>query len=339
MKKALLFVLLSLTAPAWASESQDMMMPDLTQHWVGFLAIAIFAVAYVLVILEEKIHLRKSKPILLAAGLIWILIALVYHAPEHPHLVEEAIRHNFLEYAELFFFLLVAMTYINSMLERGVFEALRDWLVSRGYSYKTLFWLTGILSFFISPIADNLTTALIMCAVVMAVGEGQPKFVGIACINIVVAANAGGTFSPFGDITTLMIWQKGIVDFAEFFALNRNKSLIDRYEQQEKNPFYKMELHVIRLGDIAIATNPFEMFLDFGLRIKARSKALQTFIVQLASACGGEFGAGYLPTEKAVAGGGYGAEVASNIVGPEGGQALVNQTVKLINEMWNGETK
>ena len=219
MKKVLLFVLLSLTAPAWASGVQNMTIPDLTQHWVGFLAIAIFAVAYILVILEEKIHLRKSKPILLAAGLIWILIALVYQTPEHPHLVEEAIRHNFLEYAELFFFLLVAMTYINSMLERGVFEALRDWLVSRGYSYKTLFWLTGILSFFISPIADNLTTALIMCAVVMAVGEEQPKFVGIACINIVVAANAGGAFSPFGDITTLMVWQKGIVDFAEFFAL------------------------------------------------------------------------------------------------------------------------
>jgi len=195
------------------------MILDLTQHWVGYVAIAIFTLAYTLVILEEKLHLRKSKPILLAAGLIWILIALVYRSLENPHLVEEAIRHSFLEYAELFFFLLVAMTYINAMLERGVFEVLRDWLVSQGFSYKALFWLTGILSFFISPIADNLTTALIMCAVVMAVGEDQPKFIGIACINIVVAANAGGAFSPFGDITTLMVWQKGIVEFTEFFAL------------------------------------------------------------------------------------------------------------------------
>ena len=217
--KILLLLLLQLSSPVWASPAEGIAIPDLTLHWVGYLAIAIFSLAYILVILEEKLHLRKSKPVLLAAGLIWILIALVYHSPEHPHLVEEAIRHNFLEYAELFFFLLVAMTYINAMLERGVFEALRDWLVSRGYSYRTLFWITGVLSFFISPIADNLTTALIMCAVVLAVGEGQPKFVGIACINIVVGANAGGAFSPFGDITTLMVWQKGIVDFAEFFAL------------------------------------------------------------------------------------------------------------------------
>lgn len=218
MKKFLLLLLL-LSAPAWASSAADITTPNLTRHWVGYLAITIFSLAYILVIFEEKLHLRKSKPILLAAGLIWILIALVYHSPEHPHLVEEAIRHNFLEYAELFFFLLVAMTYINAMLERGVFEALRDWLVSRGYSYRTLFWITGVLSFFISPIADNLTTALIMCAVVLAVGEGQAKFVGVACVNIVVGANAGGAFSPFGDITTLMVWQKGIVEFAEFFAL------------------------------------------------------------------------------------------------------------------------
>jgi len=207
-----------LSAPTWAA-SQSHAIPDLTQHWVGYVAITIFALAYILVILEEKLHLRKSKPILLAAGLIWIVIALVYHSPEHPHLIEDAIRHNFLEYAELFFFLLVAMTYINAMLERGVFEALRDWLVFKGLSYKALFWITGVLSFFISPIADNLTTALIMCAVVMAVGKGKPQFVGIACINIVVAANAGGAFSPFGDITTLMVWQKGIVEFTEFFAL------------------------------------------------------------------------------------------------------------------------
>ncbi len=82
-----------------------------------------------------------------------------------------------------------------------------------------MFWLTGILAFFISPIADNLTTALIMCAVILAVGEGQPKFVAIGCVNIVVGANAGGAFSPFGDITTLMVWQKGILDFATFFNL------------------------------------------------------------------------------------------------------------------------
>jgi len=76
------------------------------------------------------------------------------------HVVEAAFRHNLLEYAELMLFLLVAMTYINAMEERRLFDGLRVWLVNRGLSYKALFWLTGILSFFISPIADNLTTAL-----------------------------------------------------------------------------------------------------------------------------------------------------------------------------------
>lgn len=191
----------------------------LTSSWIGFVCLAIFVVAYTLVILEEKIHLRKSKPVLAAAGLIWVLIGLYYRSAGNPELVEHAIEHDFLEYTELFFFLLVAMTYINAMLERGVFAELRRWLVAKGFSYRTLFWMTGSLAFFISPVADNLTTALIMCAVVLAVGEGQPKFVGLACINIVVAANAGGAFSPFGDITTLMVWQAEQLTFWQFFAL------------------------------------------------------------------------------------------------------------------------
>ncbi|KGJ96103.1 sodium:proton antiporter NhaD [Colwellia psychrerythraea] len=221
--KPLVYVLLALSAVlfpsmAFASEAAHQSI-DLTSHWIGYTAIAIFVLAYSLVILEEQLHLRKSKPVLLAAGLIWILIAAYYSANGMPHAAEVAIRHNFLEYAELFFFLLVAMTYINALLERGVFDSLRDWLVQKGFSYKALFWITGILAFFISPIADNLTTALIMCAVVLAVGKDEPKFIAMSCINIVVGANAGGAFSPFGDITTLMVWQKGIVQFTEFFAL------------------------------------------------------------------------------------------------------------------------
>ncbi|HBY88415.1 MAG TPA: sodium:proton antiporter [Colwellia sp.] len=221
--KPLVYVLLALSAVlfpsmAFASEAAHQSI-DLTSHWIGYTAIAIFVLAYSLVILEEQLHLRKSKPVLLAAGLIWILIAAYYGSNGMPHAAEVAIRHNFLEYAELFFFLLVAMTYINALLERNVFDALRDVLIHKGYSYKTLFWITGILAFFISPIADNLTTALIMCAVVLAVGKDEPKFIAMSCINIVVGANAGGAFSPFGDITTLMVWQKGMVQFSEFFHL------------------------------------------------------------------------------------------------------------------------
>lgn len=191
---------------------------DMTTSPVGFLAIGIFIFAYALVMAEEFTHLRKSKPVILAAGLIWIFIAMAT-ASSDSHLVTEALRHNILEYAELFFFLLCAMTYINAMEERLVFDSLRAWLIRKGFTYRQLFWITGILAFFISPVADNLTTALLMCAVVLAVGAENPKFVSLSCINIVVAANAGGAFSPFGDITTLMVWQKGILDFFTFFLL------------------------------------------------------------------------------------------------------------------------
>ena len=192
---------------------------DLTSSTVGFVCIAIFVLAYTLVMLEEKLHMRKSKPVLVAAGLIWIIIGSYYISHDLPGVTEAAFRHNLLEFAELMLFLLVAMTYINALEERRVFDSLRAWMVRKGFSYPVLFWLTGWLSFFISPIADNLTTALLMCAVVMKVAEGDKKFINLSCINIVVAANAGGAFSPFGDITTLMVWQAGKVEFIEFFAL------------------------------------------------------------------------------------------------------------------------
>lgn len=192
---------------------------NLTKHWGGYVALIVFVVAYVFVMLEEVTHMRKSKPVLLAAGIIWGVIGLIYAMNGIDHVAEVAIRHNILEYAELFLFLLVAMTFINAMDERQVFEVLRVKLVNAGYSFRKLFWITGLLAFFISPVADNLTTALLMCAVVMAIGKEDKKFIGLACINIVVAANAGGAFSPFGDITTLMVWQKGIIQFQDFLVL------------------------------------------------------------------------------------------------------------------------
>lgn len=212
-----LLCLLGLTGLAQASHAPNLQV-NMTNTPVGYLAIGIFVLAYALVMAEEFTHLRKSKPVMLAAGIIWVLVSWSY--PGHDHsAVEQALRHNILEYAELMLFLLVAMTYINAMEERLVFESLRSWLIRKGFTYRQLFWITGILAFFISPVADNLTTALLMCAVVLAVGADNPRFVSLACINIVVAANAGGAFSPFGDITTLMVWQKGIVDFFTFFLL------------------------------------------------------------------------------------------------------------------------
>ena len=206
----------SLAAASTATSGETL---NLTNHPVGYAALAIFVIAYLFVMAEEFTHLRKSKPVILAAGIIWALIGYVYVSNGMNHAAEAAVRHNLLEYAELMLFLLVAMTYINAMAERQVFDALRAWLINKGFGFRSLFWITGILAFFISPVADNLTTALLMAAVVMAVGGDNQKFVVLALINIVVAANAGGAFSPFGDITTLMVWQKGIVDFWGFFAL------------------------------------------------------------------------------------------------------------------------
>tara|TARA_R110002096_G_scaffold419615_1_gene624369 strand:+ start:13566 stop:14906 length:1341 start_codon:yes stop_codon:yes gene_type:complete len=194
-------------------------MQDLTTHWIGLTALSLFILAYLLVIAEEYTHLRKSKPVVLAAGVIWALLAFAYAEGDSSHAVEGAVEHFLVEFAQLFLFLLTAMTYVNAMTERNVFNALRAWLVARGFTFRTIFWITGVLSFFLSPLIDNLTTALVMCAVVLTIGKDHPKFVAVACINIVVAANAGGAFSPFGDITTLMVWQRGLVDFATFLAL------------------------------------------------------------------------------------------------------------------------
>ncbi|OAN11418.1 sodium:proton antiporter [Photobacterium jeanii] len=192
---------------------------DYTQSTIGYASLIIFAIAYCVVMGEEYLQLRKSKPVLLAAGFIWMMIGYVFQQNGQTDVAKHAFEHNLLEYAELLLFLLVAMTYINAMEERRLFDALQAWMVSKGFNYRTLFWLTGILSFFISPIADNLTTALLMCAVVMKVGGSNTKFINIACVNIVVAANAGGAFSPFGDITTLMVWQAGHASFNEFLLL------------------------------------------------------------------------------------------------------------------------
>lgn len=117
-------------------------------------------------------------------------------------------------------------------------------------------------------------------------------------------------------------------DRSRHVFLQRHRKVIDRYEHQGSDPQYSMRLHVLRLGDIAIAANPFELFLDYGVQMKARSRAEQTFVVQLA-------GEGtYLPTREALAGGHYGTEAASCLVGAEGGQMLVERTLEVLDSTW-----
>ncbi|MEO1089398.1 MAG: sodium:proton antiporter NhaD [Pseudomonadota bacterium] len=180
----------------------------------------IFVLAYALVMTEERTGLRKSKPVILAAGLTWMLVA--WAAPTYGierHEVREAVFHDLDEYGALALFLLAAMTYIAALDRLNVFVALRERLVRSRLSYRGVFWATGFLAFCLSAVADNLTTALVMGAVVATVGIGQTRFIALGLVNIVCASNTGGAFSPFGDLTTLMVWQAGKLDFFAFFAL------------------------------------------------------------------------------------------------------------------------
>lgn len=186
----------------------------------GIYTVLLFIIAYGFVMAEEFIGLRKSKPVILVAGIIWAHAAvLATEAGVTVEQLHDAFEFNLKEYGALMLFLLVAMTYINAMAERNVFAALRSWMIRKKFNYKQLFWVTGIITFFLSAVADNLTSALLVGAVVMAVGKDNDKFVAIGLVNLVVAANAGGAFSPFGDITTLMVWQAGYAEFFDFFEL------------------------------------------------------------------------------------------------------------------------
>ena len=192
----------------------------LTTTWVGIIDLAIFIVAYYFIATEEKYEINKAKPALFAGTAMFMFIG-VYYALNglNPDPLHDEMEKLILEIAEIFFFLFVAMTFIETLIERKVFDVLKYKLVSKGYSYKKLFWLTGLLAFFISPVADNLTTALILSTVLFTIDKENKQFLVAGAVNIVVAANAGGAWSPFGDITTLMAWTAGKGEFVDFLYL------------------------------------------------------------------------------------------------------------------------
>jgi hypothetical protein len=121
-------------------------------------------------------------------------------------------------------------------------------------------------------------------------------------------------------------------DPAQLWNYRWYQAVVERHQAQQAGtePPYTMELHALRLLDVAVTTNEFELYTDYGVQIKARSPAVQTFVIQLATGSGG-----YLPTERAVRGGGYGAVIQSSRVGPEGGQVLVDRTVAELNALWS----
>ncbi len=196
------------------------MIQDFTHTWVGWAVLLVFVIGYIAIAAEEKLRMNKAKPALFIGTFSFMLIG-IYFAINHldPTPLHNEMKHLIEEIAEIFFFLFVAMTYIETLIERGVFEALRFRLISRGYSYKKLFWITGTLAFWISPVADNLTTALILSTVLLTIDKHNKEFLVPGAINIVVAANAGGAWSPFGDITTLMAWTAEKGEFVDFLFL------------------------------------------------------------------------------------------------------------------------
>ena len=221
--KTVNFALLFLPATGFAgevSDSLDAHTPlNITHHVIGYLAIAVTVLAYIAAMSEEVIALRKSKPMVFGSAIVWFAICIYYAMHGEAKVAAVAFESNLLAYIELFLFILVSMTYLNAMEERGVFDGLRIWLLNRQYSYRQLFWITGVLAFLLSTVINGMAVALILGAVAAAVGKKKKEFVALACVNVVVATNAGGSLSPLGGISTLFVWQHKILPFYEFFTL------------------------------------------------------------------------------------------------------------------------
>ena len=220
----LLLPLIALFASALPALAQEHEIPNFTGVPLAWLVLVAFAAAYGFVIWGERHELKKSVPVLVGAGVIWTVVALVYIGYHDQSLVEEmnyGFEHSVIEIGELTFFLITAMTYVITLEERNVFEWVRFKMLAAGLSQRMIFWATGAAAFMLSPFLDNLTTALALVSVVIAVGGAtrDRNFVVLSAINLVVAANAGGAFSPFGDITTLMVWQAGKIEFFEFYSI------------------------------------------------------------------------------------------------------------------------
>jgi len=193
---------------------------DLAVEPFGWFLFAIFVIGYYFIAAEEKYHINKAKPALFMGTLMFMLLGGYYAFNGLDFSVfDNEIAHLILEIAEIFFFLFVAMTFIEALIERNVFDALKDSLLTAGYDYKKLFWVTGLLAFFISPVVDNLTTALILSTILVTIEKDNKAFLLPSALSIVVAANAGGAWSPFGDITTLMAWSAGKGHFIDFLFL------------------------------------------------------------------------------------------------------------------------
>lgn len=201
---------------------------DLSSTVLGWCIAAVFVIAYIILVWQEKNHLPKSVPMLSAAGLIGLATILVYHQAGKADVAVVWVEYFFLDATFIFFFLVCAMIFVHVAEERRVFDAISSRMERGGWSHRTIFWATGVTAFFVSPVADNMATALIFGSVFLTamvplafrdLSPKQKQGIVVGCINIIAAANAGGAFSPFGDVTTLMAWEAGVLPFWTFFHL------------------------------------------------------------------------------------------------------------------------
>ena len=192
---------------------------NLTNTFSGLLGLLIFLSAGFLSLFGRNLSLPKSQPVLVASIIIWLMIAITYHDSGFDEAVIDSMRYDFLTVSEIMIFLIVLIVFMNILRERLFFEWIKEKLIQTGFGYLGLFWFIGILCFCFSPLINNITLVLLMSSIVMAIGGDNQKFVSITCTNIVVATNAGSSFSPFGDIVTLLVWHHELVHALSFFHL------------------------------------------------------------------------------------------------------------------------
>lgn len=168
-----------------------------------FAIVAVFVVAYAAIALEHPININKSASALIGAGLLWTIYALGMGDAE---VVEEHLGETLIEIAQIVFFLMGAMTIVEVIDSHHGFEVITTRIKTTQLS--SLMWLIGVVTFFLSAVLDNLTTTIVMVSLVQKLLEKHDDRLFFACI-IVIAANAGGAWSPIGDVTTTMLWIGG----------------------------------------------------------------------------------------------------------------------------------
>jgi Na+/H+ antiporter NhaD/arsenite permease-like protein len=257
---------------SFAEEATVATQLDLKDHFIGYFAVAFTVIAYAFAMTEDMHQMSKAKPMVLGSGIIWFAIFLYYSFEfGGAKNVAVAFQSNLTAYAELFLFITVSMTFLNAMTERGIFDALRIVLANRQYSYRQLFWITGVLAFVLSLVISSLTVGLLMGYIILVIGKQNPKFVGLAGLNAVVAANAGGTMSPLGGISTFFVWQQNALHFTQFFNLTIPcivnflvPACIMHFSVVKETPYFAKEVPILKRGSKRVI---FIFILTFSITI------------------------------------------------------------------------